>query len=77
MKPKAREKLSRYLDVMADLENKDILLGSCSRNEEANGKNDSDTNLGSESNRLQRNSNLVKKKTSGLYSIQIVERYKR
>ena len=58
-KQKAREKLSRQSDVMSDLENVDIILGSYSRNDEVDDPNDSHFNLDSESNKLQRNSNLV------------------
>ena len=58
-KQKAREKRTRQSDVRSDLENVNIMLGSYSRNVETNGYNDSDINQDSESNRLQRNSNLV------------------
>ena len=56
---KAREKQSRQSDVMSGFENVDILLGSYSRNDEVKDQNDSDFNLVSESNRLQRQSNTV------------------
>ena len=58
-KLKAREKQPRQSNVMSDLENVDIMLASYSRNDDANGQNQSDNNLDSESNRLQQNSSIA------------------
>ena len=57
---KAEEKLSRQSEVMSVLENVEIMLGSYSRNNERYDQDDSYTNLDSESNRLQRSSNLLR-----------------
>ena len=58
-KQKAREERSRQSDVMSDLEIVDIMLRSGSRKDEVNDQTESHNILDSESNRLQRNSNLV------------------
>ena len=52
-KQKAREKRSRPSDVLSDLENVDIKVGSYSRKDEVYDQNDSDIYLDSGSNRLQ------------------------
>ena len=58
-KQKAKKKRSRQSNVMSDMENVDIMLGKYSRSDEGNKDNDSDINLDTESNRLQRNTNSV------------------
>ena len=57
---KVKEKLSRQLDIMSDVENVDIMLRSYSRNEKRNDQSKSDLNLDSESIRPQQSSNLVR-----------------
>ena len=58
-KQKAEERRSRQLDIMSDIENFDVLLGSYSRNDEGNDQSENELNLDSESNRPQRNSNVT------------------
>ena len=58
-KQKAKEKCSRQLDIMSDVENVDVMLGSYSRNGEGNDQGEKELNLDSESGRPQRNSNLT------------------
>ena len=50
-KQKAKEKRSRQLDIMSDVENVDVMLGSYSRNDEGNDQNENELNLDSESSR--------------------------
>ena len=57
-KQKAKERRSRQLDIMSDVENVDIMLGSYSRDGEGNASED-EMNLDSESNRLQQGSNVI------------------
>ena len=57
-KQKAKEKRSRQLDIMSDVENVDIMLGSYSRDDENNASED-EMNLDSRSNRLQQSSNVI------------------
>ena len=58
-KQKATERRSRQLDIMSDVENVDVMLGSFSRNDEGNDLSEKELNLDSESSRPQRNSNLT------------------
>ena len=60
-KQKARERRSRQLDLMSDVENVDIMLGSYSRDENGNDESENEVKLDSGSSRLQQNSNLVGK----------------
>ena len=57
-KQKAKERRSKQLDIMSDVENVDVMLGSYSRNNEENDLSENDINLDSESSRPQRNSNV-------------------
>ena len=54
-KQKAKERPSRQLGIMSDVENVYVMLGRHSRNDEGNDQSDT---LDSESNRPQQNSNL-------------------
>ena len=58
-KQKAKERRSRQLDIMSDVENVDVMLGSYSGNIEGNDHSENEMNLDSESGRLQRNSNVT------------------
>ena len=58
-KQKAKERRSRQIDLMSDVENVDIMLGSYSRDEDRNNESENEVNLDSESSRPQQNSNLV------------------
>ena len=58
-KQKAKERRSRQLDIMSDVENVDVMLGSYSRNNEENDLSENDIHLDSESSRPQRNSNIT------------------
>ena len=58
-KQKTKERRSRQLDIMSDVENVDVMLGSYSRNNEENDLSENDMNLDSESGRPQRNSNVT------------------
>ena len=58
-KQKAKERRSRQLDIMSDVENVDVMLGSYSGNIEGNDHSENELNLDSESCRLQRNSNVT------------------
>ena len=58
-KKKAKERRSRQLDIMSDVENVDVMLGSYSGNIEGNDYSEKELNLDSESGRLQRNSNVT------------------
>ena len=58
-KRKARERLSRQLDMLSDLENVDIMLGSYSRDDEENDISENGVNLDSMSNRPQQSSNVI------------------
>ena len=58
-KPKAKERRSRQLDIMSDVENVDIMLGSYDRDDERAERSESELNLDSGSNRLHQNPNLV------------------
>ena len=58
-KQKAKEHRSRQMDLMSDVENVDIMLGSYSRDENGNDGSENEVNLDSGSSRPQQNSNLV------------------
>ena len=58
-KQKAKERRLRQLDIMSDVENVDVMLGSYPRNNEENDLSENDINLDSESSRPQRNSNVT------------------
>ena len=60
-KQKGKERRSRQLDIMSDVENVDVMLRSYSRNDEGNDQSENELNLDSESSRPQRNSNLTGK----------------
>ena len=55
----AKERRSRKLDMMSDVENVDIMIGSYSRDEDRNERIGSELNLDLGSNRPQQSSNLV------------------
>ena len=57
-KQKAKERRSRQLDIMSDVENVDVMLGRYSRDDENNASEDG-MNLDLESNRLQQSSNVI------------------
>ena len=52
-KQRAKERRSRQLDMMSDVENDDIMLGSYSRDDERNQQSESELNLDSGSSRPQ------------------------
>ena len=56
---KAKERRSRQLDMMSDVENVDIMLGSYSRDDEENNISENELNLDSGSSRPQHSSNAV------------------
>ena len=58
-KQKAKERRSRSLDMLSDVENVDIMPGSYSREDEENNINDNEVNLDSGSSRPQQSSNLI------------------
>ena len=58
-KQKAKKMQSRQLDIMSDVENFDVMLGSYTRNEDRDEHSENELNLDSESSRPQRNSNLT------------------
>ena len=58
-KQKAKERRSRQLDIMSDVENVDVMLGSYTRNEDRDDQSENELNLDSESGGPQRNSNLT------------------
>ena len=58
-KQKAKERRSRQLDIMSDVENVDVMLGSYSGKIEGNDHSENELNLHLESGRLQRNSNVT------------------
>ena len=58
-KQKAKERRSRQIDLMSDIENVDIMLGSYSRDVDGNNESENEVNLDSGSSRPQQNSNLV------------------
>ena len=58
-KQNAKERRSRQLDIMSDVENVDVMLGSYSGKIEGNDHSENELKLDSESGRLQRNSNVT------------------
>ena len=58
-KQKAKERRSRQLDMMSDVENVDIMLGSYSRDDEENDISENGVNLDSGSNRPQQSTNVI------------------
>ena len=56
---KAKERRSRQLDMMSDVENVDVMLGSYSRDDEENNISENELNLDSGSSRPQHSSNAV------------------
>ena len=58
-KQKAKERRSRQLDIMSDVENVDVLLGSSSRINGEGDQSENELNLDSESGRPQRKSNMT------------------
>ena len=56
---KAKERRSRQLDIMSDVENVDIILGSYSRDDEENNISENEMKLDSVSSRPQHSSNAV------------------
>ena len=58
-KQKAKERRSRQLDIMSDVENVDVMLGSYSGKIEGNDHSENELNLDLESGRLRRNSNVT------------------
>ena len=56
---KAKERRSRQLDIMSDVENVDLMLGNYPRNNEENDHSENEINLDSESSRPQRTSNVT------------------
>ena len=58
-KQKAKERRSRQLDMMSDVENVDILLGSYSRDDEENDISENGMNLDLGSSRPQQSSNVI------------------
>ena len=56
---KAKERLSRHLDIMSDVKNADVMLGNYSGEDEGNYQKDSELNLDPVSIRHQQNSNVV------------------
>ena len=58
-KQNAKERRSRQMDLMSDVENVDIMLGSYSRDDEENNGSENGRNLDSGSSRPQQNSNVI------------------
>ena len=58
-KRKAKERRSRQLDMLSDVENVDIILGSYSRGDEENNASENEVNLDSGSSRPQQSSHVI------------------
>ena len=58
-KQKAKERRSRQLDMLSDVENVDVMLGSYSRDDEENNISENEVNLDSGSSRPQQSSNVI------------------
>ena len=58
-KQKAKERRSRQLDIMSDVESVEKMLGSYSKDDERNNYSEDEMNLDSGSNRPRQSSNLV------------------
>ena len=59
-KQKAKKRRSRQLDMLSDVENVDIMLGTYSREDEENNVSENEVNLDSGSSRPQRSSNVIR-----------------
>ena len=60
-KQKAKERRSRQLDMLSDVENVDIMLGSYSREDDENNVSENEVNLDSGSSRPKQSSNVIGK----------------
>ena len=58
-KQNAKERRSRQLDMLSDVENVDIMLGSYSRDDEESNASENEVNLDSGSNRPHQSSNVI------------------
>ena len=58
-KQKAKERRSRQLDMLFDVENADVMLGSYSRDDEENNISENEVNLDSGSSKPQQSSNVI------------------
>ena len=58
-KQKAKEQCCRQLDMLSDVENVDIKLGSYSRDNEENNASENEVNIDSGSNQPQQSSNVI------------------
>ena len=58
-KQKAKERRSRQLDMLSDVENVDVMLGSYSRDDKENNNSENEVNLDSGSSRPQQSSNVI------------------
>ena len=58
-KQKAKERRSRQLDMLSDVENVDIMIRSYSREDENNNATENEANLDSGYNRPQQSSNVI------------------
>ena len=58
-KQRAKERRSRQLDMLSDVENVDIMLGSYARDDEENIASENEVNLDSGSSRPQQSSNVI------------------
>ena len=58
-KQKAKERRSRQLDIMSDVENVDIMLGSYTRDDDENNASENEVNLDSGSSRPLQSSNVI------------------
>ena len=58
-KQKAKERRSRQLDMLSDVKNVDVMLGSYSRDDEENNISENEVNLDSGSSRPQQSSNVI------------------
>ena len=65
-KQKAKERRSRQLEMLSDVENVDIMLGSYSREDEDNNASENEANLDSGSSRPQQSSNTLGEDFSSL-----------
>ena len=58
-KKRAKERRSGQLDMLSDVENVDLMLGSYSRDDEENKASENEVNLDSGSRRPQQSSNVI------------------
>ena len=68
-KQKAKERRSRQLDMMSDVENVDIMLGSYSRDDEENDISENGVIFDSGSNGPQQSSNIIREDFRSLLNI--------